>query len=384
MNVQLPIDTYAYWHAELASKQATQFVATIDNPAIQSRDTNEPVDGFWRIMGAKTKADYPVAVWAGDAGPVVQIGNKVHEDSGAFDDFLTSTFLKCAAVTEEQYRAAVASGFWWDKKPARTMSETEKAGLPDIAADAGGNQAPIFDVLAEQIEALLAKARLVKDLATQEAADDAAALAGKIKLLYDRAEVERVKEKAPHDLAAKAVQAKWTPMIGSGEAARKYLMSKVNTYLANVQAELDRQAAEERRKAQEAAEAERQRLQAIEDERVRIANEEAEQRVRLARAEAEEAGEPEPELVAEVIEAVKVEVYVPPVAVEKAMAGSEFGRATSVRMKTIAIITDPVRLVQHFTATADMDFLDYLQSRADKAVRAKVVLPGVESKKVPA
>jgi hypothetical protein len=340
---------YRYWYRELAMIDKG-FVPSIDNPASQHRDTEEHVDGFWRIMGAKTKPDYPVAIW--ERGTVlVKIGRKaeIDRESPEGQDFFSSSWFKCCAVTEEDYQRALDTGFWPDGKPSRQMSEEEKLGLPP-AGDEGSNSAPIFEVLEEQINALLDKARGITKVSTQEEADTVSGFMDQIKKLADRADKERSAEKTPHDEAGKAVQAKWLPIIEPARNARKYLDRLRQGFLAAEQDRLNREAAERQRELEQ---------QAIAD----------------AQAEAEERGE-DPRAID------PAEVYVPEVQPERAAAGSQFGRSTGLRMKKVAVIVDRDKLIAHLHD--DDDFIAYLQKRADSAVRAKVKLPGVESKEVPA
>ena len=103
------MDDYDYWHRELAG-------------AGQSRDTLEPVCGRWRIVGAKTKPDYPVAIWRETDGSIwakIAHAEPIHQDSGAYRDFEAFGFLKAVAVTSEHYEMAMEAGIWPDGKPAK-------------------------------------------------------------------------------------------------------------------------------------------------------------------------------------------------------------------------------------------------------------------------
>lgn len=330
MQARIP-EPYRYWDEELMT------------PGCNSRDeTDRQLAGYWRMQSAKTKPDYPVAIWLDGDKQVVKIGRKetlLQEGTDGWWEFIGAGWTKCIAVTEEAYEAAMSSGFWADGKPCRAMSDAEKMGLeiPTTPAEQGGNNPPSFEVLQQQIEGLAEQVAQFTSVESQDAATRLKTLNDKLKTLEDVSDAERVREKRPHDDAAKAVQAKWSPLVTQASEARKHGIRLLNAYLANEQTKADRLAREQQEKLEAEA----------------AANSEA-------------------------------FAFVPKVEAQKISVGSAFGRNTSVRMKTVAVVTDQAALVQHLLATNDEDFAAYLQSRADKAARAKVALPGVESRKVPA
>lgn len=337
---------YAYWRQELKTPG-------------QSRDTADtPTNGFYRAKAAKTKPDYPVAIWHTtdvDEVEIIKIGNKqIDGKSAEGNDFRDGTWQHCEAVTNEVYDAAMETGFWPDGKNARKMSDEERMGI-DISA--GDNAAPIEESLAEQIESAVAKASAITSVKTEAEAKAANELADKLQTLFKLGEAERVKEKTPHDEAAKAVQAKWLPIINPASDARERLVGKGGLVKQWLKVEQD--------KIDAAARAERQRL-AEEAERIRLENEKR-------AAEAAEAGEPEPA-------PVMPEISAPAVETQRATAGSTFGRSSGLRKVTVVDTIDVAVLTKHFIDSADEDFSTYLNTRAAKAVRAKVKLPGVTTK----
>lgn len=349
---------YDLWNAELK------------NPVPESDRLERSVDplmmsGFWRIEAAKTKADYPVAIWTGEGqtATMFKIGLKLmntEQNADKWQEFLDQTWPLCHAVPTPAYHAAMASGFWADGKPARKMTEEEKLG---IDTKPGDNQAPVEETLAEQIAATVEKAEAMPEPKTQDEADAATGIVDKLRKLWKRADEERDREKRPHDEAAAAVQAKWKPIMEPAKIAGAALDERRKTYLRKEQARLDAIAAEETRKRQEAAKIEAQR----------IADEENARRA----AEAAEKGETP----TDVVKAEDIAMpEVAPVEAARATAGTAFGRNSGLKKKNVGTITDKDALIA--ALKDDADFTAYLQSRVDAAVRAKVTLPGVTVKEI--
>lgn len=349
---------YDLWNAELK------------NPVPESDRLERSVDplmmsGFWRIEAAKTKADYPVAIWTGEGqtATMFKIGLKLmntEQNADKWQEFLDQTWPLCHAVSTPAYHAAMASGFWADGKPARKMSDEEKLGI-DVKP--GDNQAPVEEALADQIAALVEKADATPEPQTQEQANAATGILDKLRTLLKRAETERVAEKEPHLEAGRAVDAKWALVADPGKRAGVALDERRKSYLRKEQARLDALAAEETRKREEAARAERQRL--ADEENARRA------------AEAAEQGDAPAELVKPEDIAVP---EVAPVEAQRATAGTEFGRASGLKKVKVAVIEDKAKLLA--ALADDDDMLAYLQSRADKAMKAKITLPGVKIEEV--
>jgi hypothetical protein len=285
------------------------------------------------------------------------------QDATVWDEFTQGSWLWCRAVTRDEYAHAMETGFWADGKPARQMSDEEKLG---IDTSTGGNNPPIEESLADQIAALVGK---IEDLAVtdQASADAASGYLDKLRKLLELAEAARVREKEPFLEGGRQVDAKWSKVRQPGIDAGTRLKAARDKWLRDEQARLDAIAAEETRKRREEAE--------------RAAEAEAER----LRKEAEQHGQPvdESEIAERVQAAVPVVEEVQP---ERARASSDFGRATTAKKTKRAMIVDLSILAGHFvigTGTADKplpdaDFLDYMQKRADKAMRAKITLPGVE------
>lgn len=330
---------YTYWKAEIAA------------PGSQSRDTTEDVTGFWRHRAAKTKIDWPIAIWFENDAPKIKVGNSLTEGDDALLEFLSGgTWLNAVAVSHGDYLAAMETGLWSDGKPARKMSEAERMGVEPVAGD---NAAPVDESIADQIEAAVEKARQITKVETEAQAKAANELADRLHALFKLGDAERVKEKTPFDEGAKAVQAKWLPIINPASAERERLVGRggvVKQWLKAEQDRLDREAAEERRRQQEEA------------ERIRLENEKA-------AAEAAEAGEPTPEPIAP-------PEPVPAAEPQRARAGNSFGRATGLRKVTRAKIIDIGKLLQALSTHREM--VEFAQTLANRAAKAGIPLDGME------
>lgn len=371
-------DSYDLWRAELAEP-------TPESDRHTRVDTPELIAGFWRILAARTKPSYPVAIWPenGASGPAVffkvGVGKRDGEslfntvtDADRVGDFQHSSWLKCIAVSEADYHAAMASGRWADGQQARQMSDIEKLDLvPDTPASEGGNN-PVgedgqpIDLFHEQvttkIAAALDKAKALPfPLTTLEDAQKGAEIIETLTGLGKQGEAKRKIEKQPHIEAAAAVDQKWSLVRDASEMIAK-LKAVIETFK---RAETERQ----RREAAEAAEVERKRLQKIADD------EAEERRVALQKQLDDEAAQRGESAEQVVVEAEQVEVAPAPV-VEPVRVSTPHGRAVSTPKTKTATITDLRALSEHFIHAADADFVDYLQKRVNAAARAKITLPG--------
>lgn len=314
-------------------------------------------DGFWRMIGARTKADYPVAIWLAGDGEFVKVGRKAEFALGSTDgqDFLTSAWPKCEACSEEAYRAAIDSGFWADGKPSRIQTDAAKLGVDLGEGASGGNAPPPFDVLAQQLDELVEKAAKI-EIKDKASADAAKVLADRIKAVWDQADTERDKEKRPHDEASKAVQAKWQNHMTPAAAARQTIERNLQAWLKAEQKKADDAAIAETNRRREEAEREFDHdIETLDDQ----AFEE-----KWARAKPSSNEE------------VVAPVTVAPVVAGKITAGGAFTRSTSAKKVKVAKIVDMDKL---YGALKDSDdFVAFMQKKADAAMRAKIKLPGVE------
>ncbi len=362
--------SYTLWQSERVS------------PTEEARRSDRPTDprelsGFWRIQGARTKPDWPVAIWTaeGQTETVFQIGRKkmnTAENATDWEEFIAGSWLKCVAVTKADWSAALETGRWPDDKPARNFTPEEKADIiPTTPASEGGN-APVdeegkpLDDFFEQIKAKLAaaakRAEKLGAIDSLDAANAAAAIVEDIATVGKLGEQRRKEEKAPFDRGAAAVQEKWVPIL---EPA-----SKLATQLKQlIQRFKDAEEARLRREAREAQERETARL--AEENRQRLEEE--------ARQRAAETGEPEadPAAIAHQAELEAAEqVAAMPQAETTVRVGTATGRGVSVAKRKVGVITD----VDKFIAAIrdQQDFRDWLQEKADRLARAKTKLDGME------
>lgn len=359
-----PKPSYALWRAELKDPvpEADRHTRTVE-PAL--------IVGFWRISAAKTKPSYPVAIWPQDGklGNVIffMVGIGKVEGQSMFDtasnpervtDFLhNGSWFKCSAISEDAYHAAMETGFWIDGQTARQMSPEQKLGV-DLTT--GGNNPPLEESLADQIAALADKLAKTAE-PTSEA--QAAALAGdldRMRLLLQKAEAERVREKEPHLLASREVDAKWKVIGEPGGNAYRDGTARQKAWLKKEQARLDAIAAAETKRRQDEARAEAQR----------IADEENARRA----LEAEQLGQ----VPAETVKPEDIAVPVAPVAAPRATAGTAFGRASGLKKVKVGVITDKAKFI---AAISDQpDFVDFLNAKVGKLAKANVLLEGMTIK----
>lgn len=333
-------DLYRYWRLERKT------------PGSQPRDTNDPIAGFYRHDGAKTKPSWPVAIWYDDTAHH-KVGNSQKDGDDALLEFKgESTWHKCSAVTQAEYDAAMATGFWSDGKNARHMDDAEKMGI-DIGA--GGNNAPADETLGEQIAALAGKLDTTAEPTTQDQANALSGMLDKMRALLRLAEGERVKEKQPHLDAGRDVDTKWQAIGQPGGDAYREGEARRKSFLKKEQARLDKEAAD-KRAAQQAE---------IDAENARIRETNA-----LVAAEAAGQGQTAPAT-------IMTEIAAPAFEAPRAVAGSTFGRASGLKKVTVIDTVDIEALAFHFIETNDADFVAYLNERAKKALRGKVTLPGV-------
>lgn len=329
-------------------------------------------DGFWRMIGARTKADYPVAIWQDgqSTAEMLKIGRKAEFNLASTDgqDFLETGWTKCEATSEEAYRSAIDSGYWPDGKPSRIQTDAAKLGVDLGDGASGGNAPPPYELLSQQLDELVEKARAL-EIKDKPSADAAKILADRIMVVWGQADKERDKEKRPHDEASKGVQAKWQHHMTPAATARETLNKAVQKWLSEEQRKADQRAAEETQRRQE--EAQRQFDADLTDES--LSDDEFAEKWGRSRPtpppptkDGEEAQTPEPAPVIEVA----------PVIAEKVTAGGAFTRNTSAKKVKVAKIVDMDKL---YAALKDSeDFMAFMQKKADASMRAKIKLPGVE------
>lgn len=187
-------------------------------------------------------------------------------------------------VTDEAYWEAIDNRRWSDLEGIVAAKPVEDPAAVPFGSNQPADVDPLaaiteeVDAAIRQLELVLPKpGEVVKD---KETADKIANSKDRLRELWSRADGQRKVEKAPHDEAAAAVQARWKPLVEARFGRIAAAGEKAETALA---AHLQWARAEQRRIEQER-------------EAARLAEERRRQEEHAkALAEAEEKGEPEPE-----------------------------------------------------------------------------------------
>lgn len=208
------VATYDYWREALAGR----FGAVHDGHAQY---------GFYRRRLGRGGPWQAVAIYPRDGGVAATVEGRPADPQ--------EIWLWCCQhpISEETYRAVAERGEPWP----------EEATLPEAPPPALSNEpADPVEVLADQISAAAELAAKVV-VGSQLQADQAANLRDRLNQLWDKAELERKREKRPHDEAAKAVQAKWAPMLDKAKAAAGKLRGQLTAWFNKIEAEQAREAA---------------------------------------------------------------------------------------------------------------------------------------------
>lgn len=325
------VDRYAYWQEELAGENHDRDVG------------HDNICGFWRVMGAKTKPAYPVAIYPDENGiPFLKVGRKsaipLISDDGW--DFRGGSWLKCEAVTHEAYKMAVETGFWPDGVQSRKHEAKEDDGMIGHNSD----ESDPYEALKRDLEDLqdVEKDLLKKAVTDKDTADKVGTYITKFRDLANRGNDYRVIEKKPHLDAGRAVDAKWNGDIcGPATESAKALKKHLEKWLI----EQKRIADEEARKARE--EAERKRLEEMQN--------------------GEFASEPQDRR---------------PSREEKPKSVSAGRTGAKVGLRTVVYgeVTDYALAAKSLLDMQHPDLIACIDSLADRAAKAKMPFPGMVSK----
>ncbi|MER8602836.1 hypothetical protein NKH48_03440 [Mesorhizobium sp. M1233] len=246
-------DFYAYWREEQAQ------------PGVNARDTDRrDLAGFYRMKGAKTKPDYPVALWMNAAEKLLlKVGRQkpIEEKTDAFWDFLGSGWFHCIAVEHAEYLKAFETGEWSDGKPARQVEkvveppkEPEQApapqevanapsvripGVPVAAGDNGGP--PLGQEIAEQVKAenLLLNQLTATPVTDKDTAEKVGECVNRLRALKSRGEKEHEIAKAPWLEGGRIVDNAFNPSVKAAAAGIKLGADRVTAFLRAEQARLE-------------------------------------------------------------------------------------------------------------------------------------------------
>jgi hypothetical protein len=378
------VEGHRLWRAELKS------------PTSEERRLDRPTDpllmqGRWRIIGPRTGIDTPVAIWAEEGKDAIfQKGRKtpiVTTDDGVptgktespvqtWQRFVDKDWLKCIAVSVDDYTMALTTGKWPDGKIAREFTDAEKLDIiPDKPAAEGGNN-PVgedgesVDLFHQQIVEKASKAMLdlkaVKfPLPSLEVAEKLAGIIETMRGLGKQGEPRRKEEKQPHLDAAAAVDGKWA-FLRDLSAAVQNGVTAIDAFKRAEEARL-------RREAEIAAAAERERLRL---EAVEAARKQAEQDAAEALAHGQAFEEPTEEAIAEQAEAEADQAMAAAPAPDvNVRVSTPHGRAVSKTKKKVGVITDKAAFIAALTGQADFD--EWLQEKSNKLARAGTALNGM-------
>jgi hypothetical protein len=225
-------------------------------------------------------------------------------------------------------------------------------------APIGHNQPPEpFDAYTLEIEDLYAEATNYLDgepIANQAQADDVSAIVNRLRKVITDADEARKTEKRPHDEAAKAVQAKWKPLLDKADLAASTARNALAPFLKK-QEDAQQAAAEALRKeAEEKAEAAAQAAQDMAPDNLA-----GQAWLRAARDEAAAIGK----------------------AAQKAAKGRVHAkggeRAIGLRSAWTPVLSDSCAALKHYRARQPEELKAWLLEQAEKDVRAGArIIPG--------
>lgn len=204
-----------------------------------------PQSGFYRDRSSRA-----VAIWRDEGGELLcsvtsgycpRITDEIDELFG---------WVCRAPITRELFMHINDGGSW-----------PEDVSIPERGAGDNSQSLPPHELLAAQINDMIDEARkwlasIGGKVKTQEHADKAANFAGAFGKLEKRADKARKDERKPHDKAAKAVQARWLPIVELAAEKKTWLKKEFEKYaLAEKRRRKDeaRKADEEQRKAADEA-----------------------------------------------------------------------------------------------------------------------------------
>lgn len=164
------------------------------------------------------------------------------------------------------------------------------APVAGIGHNAGPEPTP-FELYSNAVENLTLEARNFLDgepIDSQQLADSVSILMDTLRKTKKEADEARAAEKKPHDDAAKAVQAKWKPIIEKADLAVDTCKKALRPWLEKLEAEARERAEEARREAERKAQEAAAAAQAAAVSADFSAREDAEEKVKEAKqAEAE-------------------------------------------------------------------------------------------------
>lgn len=339
-------EDYALYYERLASKVE---VGEDGRPLRQIND--QPACGFWKKRARKNGPWLPVATYRDENGYIV--GKIYHFDQIVDLDAERVldmwTFIIGNPVSYDDFKARVETGKW----PGEVEDPT-----------AGKEMS-----LAERVKATVdaARAWIAKiggRIADEVTANEAGEWKDKLTKLERAAEAERKRLKAPHEEAAKAVDAQWFPIQRAAEGGKREVAGLLDAWGAAELARRRKEAEAERRRLEEEARAKAEALrQQQQDDMDR-------ERERLERENPGLRFNHEP-----VIE--DVPVYVPPVQAERVLVGGvSGGRRTGFKTVKVTTVVNYRAALAHYAEHEKVREL--IEKLAKDDVKRGAIVPGVE------
>jgi len=220
-------DEFQNWRDALAGN-ATALHADIPNP------------GYYKVRAGKDGPWQPVAIWRKDGNLVCRVAGEMK------DPLEVWTWAAKNPVSKEAAKHAFEHGTW----PGDVPMPGHNSGTLSLPEE-------IDDAVA-QVSAWLSSTRV----ADKVAADTASNWRARLLDLSKRADKQRETEKRPHDDAAKAVQAKWKPVIDRATDTANKLRDALTAYMRAEDERQRREAEAARKVAEEAARKQREAAEA--------------------------------------------------------------------------------------------------------------------------
>lgn len=309
------MNDYDFWQRALAGEE-------VGGPTLPLHE-DSPQPGFWRKRISKAGGYLPTAIWRGEDGAL--IGLLDGRETNPVDLW---TYCCRFPISEEHYRARVATGKWHDEDSAVTAS------LSPPPAGIGDNNPPTdpAEVLKGQIDAALAGVADYGAIGSDATAAKAQSLRSRLLDLSREADKTRETLKRPHFEAGKAVDEVFQPMVKAAKSGADLIAKELSAH--------------ETRKAREEADK-------IAKERLRLAEEQF-KHAPLG------APEPPPEPI--------------PAPVAAPIKGA-YGRAAAVKVVKIATVTDQDAAYGYLKSQPELAVV--IQKLAQRIVDAGMTVPGV-------
>lgn len=234
------VDIWAWWRKALANPSEIGKSLPVHDGV--------PEQGYYRVRYGKDKPYEPVAIWMEDGAWLAYRGGK----EARADEIWT--FVCKHPVSYEAYQAAVDGKGWPDDD--KVVAAQVKPAEPTIGDNSG--QVDEAETLKDQIDAALKGTGDYKMIGDDATAAKALSLRNRLNELSGQADKIRVKLKAPHLEAGKAVDDKFQPLVKTAKAGADAVRDAIGAWETKKlqdQRRREREAADAIRAAEDAARA---------------------------------------------------------------------------------------------------------------------------------